>query len=399
MVKHILKLIWNRRRSFVWIYIEQVLVFVILFFCFVVVGTRLEYYLAPENLDVENVVSIGITADRNSDIDPQEFFNQRKGFLSNLEKSQYVEYVHKGTYTIPAKNGSRDHYKDSLLIRNKRYPFYVKTSDANFQDMFHVKMLEGVWFKDEVMDNGAYPVVLTQSLADTLRLDKPLGAKFNYRGRDFIITGIINDLKSFTYDEKMPSAIFPNSAFKDDVIINNIDNALRIKKGHMYDFIDYFWSEYHKEFPNKGHHVTLMNLEENHKVENLEIFISLLIMIVPTFFLTLFAFLGTFSLLFRLSKKSFSEYGLRMALGSSKNKLKLLVSNQSLLLTVCAIITGSIIFINLYLFVLPEIKMHIIFISLIINTLSMLCCAAISMWYPAHLASKTQPAIALKQED
>jgi len=399
MVKHILKLIWNRRRNFVWIYIEQVLVFVVLFICFVVIGARLEYYLAPENLDVENMVSIGIMADKTSDIDTQDFSEKRNAFLNKVENSEYVEYIHKGTFTIPAKNPSRSNYRDSLLIRNRKYPFYVKTSDANFQNMFHVKMLEGVWFKDEAMDDGTYPVVLTKSLADTLKLDKPIGAKLNYRGRDFIITGIIHDYKSFTYDEKMPSAIFANSAFNDDELLNNIDKALRIKKGHMSDFIDYFWGEFHKEFPNQGHHVSLMNLEENHKIENLEIFLSLLIMIIPTLFLTVFAFLGTFSLLYRLSKKSFSEYGLRMALGSSKEKLRSLVSQQSLLLTLCAIVTGCIIFLNLYIFILPQDKPHIIIISLIINTLLMLSCATVSMWYPAYLASKTQPAVALKQED
>ena len=116
-------------------------------------------------------------------------------------------------------------------------------------------------------------------------------------------------------------------------------------------------------------------------------------------FLIVFAFLGTFSLMYRLSQKSIGEYGLRIALGSTKNGLRKMVFWQSCLLTATAIVVGGLIGLNIYLVAFPEVEFLIFFISLIIITILMLLFALISVWHPAYKASKTQPAIALKQDE
>jgi len=336
-----------------------------------------------------------------SDTDNADFSKKRDYVLEKIKNSQYVEAVHEGYYTVPGNRPASNNRRDSLDYKGHKYKFYVKTSDGNFQKVFHVKMLEGTWYKDEAFADGAYPVVLTKSLVEELGLTAPLGVKLNYQGHDFTVTGVINDYKSFVFDDVMPSAIFANAALKDnEQISNGLETALLIKKGQMGEFANYFWQEATKAFPGKGHQFVIFDLGKSSRDEVFGVYtLVFLTAVIPTLFLTIFAFLGTFSLMYRQSKKSIGEYGLRIALGSTKSGLKSMVLRKSLIIILISALAGSIIGLNLYLFLFPEIELPLVGAAWLSTLLMMVLFSFVSVWYPAHVASKTQPAIALKQEE
>jgi len=401
MNKHILKLIWNRRKDFVWIFAEQILVFVILFYCLSEVYSKLEKQLNPGNLNVKNVCIVAILRNYgilHSDADNEDFYKKYDYVMNKIKNSPYIEAVHKGYYTVPENRTSSENRKDSLDYKGNKYKFYVKTSDGNFQKVFRVKMPEGTWYKDEAFADGTYPVVLTKSLVEELGLTAPLGVKLNYQGHDFTVTGIMNDYKSFVFDDAMPSAIFANAALKDNErISNSLETAMLIKKGQMSEFANYFWQEATKAFPEKGYQFLIYDLGKSSQDEVFGVYtLVFLTAVIPTLFLTIFAFLGTFSLMYRQSKKSTGEYGLRIALGSTKNGLKSMVLRQSLIIILISALAGSILGLNLYLFLFPEIELPLIGAAWLSTLLLMALFSFVSVWYPAHIAAKTQPAEALK---
>jgi ABC-type antimicrobial peptide transport system permease subunit len=404
MNKHILKLIWNRRKEFVWIFVEQVLVFAVMFYCLSEVYSRLDNFFNPGNLNLKNVCSVAIIPNPQamvSDEMHEEYREKYNYLMERTENSSYIETVHKGYYTIPGNRQSWNNKRDSLNYKGNKYQFYIKTSDGNFQKVFNVKMLEGTWYKDEALADGTYPAVLTKSLVGELDLTNPLGTKLNYKGHDFTITGVMNDYKSFLFDNPMPSAIFANSALvdNDESISNRLEIAMLVKKGQMADFANYFWQEAEKTFPNQGHQFIISDLGKSSQGEMFEVLVMiLLIAVIPTLFLAIFAFLGTFSLMYRLSQKYFGEYGLRMALGSTKGSLRSMVLRQSIFISALATCIGCIIGLNLYIFVFPEISFQIIIGAALSTFILMIVFSIVSVLYPAQKASKTQPAIALKQE-
>ncbi|MBB4035618.1 ABC-type antimicrobial peptide transport system permease subunit [Dysgonomonas hofstadii] len=79
-----------------------------------------------------------------------------------------------------------------------------------------------------------------------------------------------------------------------------------------------------------------------------------------------------------------------------KNRFYSLLSIFSTALT---ILIGCFIAVNLYRTVFPEIDILLFLIAVLATIILMLLFALVSVWYPAHLASKTQPAIALKLEE
>jgi ABC-type antimicrobial peptide transport system permease subunit len=400
MNKHILKLIWNRRREFVWIFAEQILVFAILFYSLSEVYSRLDKYLDPGNLNTQNVCFAGIVPDRNqigaSRKAIDAWTKNREYLMDRIEKSKYVEAVHKGYYTVPGNRPSSNNKKDSLSYKGNKYRFYIKTSDENFQKVFHVKMLEGTWYKDEALADGTYPAILTKSLVEELGLASPLGARLNYKGRDFTVTGVMNDYKSFLFDEAMPSAILANSA---QIFPDKLETAMLIKEGQMPDFANYFWQEAQKTFPGQNHQPFISDMGRSRQSEMFEVLIlTLMVAVIPTLFLSIFAFMGTFSLMYRQSRKHFGEYGLRMALGSTRNNLQLMVLKQSIAVSIFAALAGCVIGLNLYIFVFPEISLSIAIASGLSALALMLLFSIASVWYPARKASMTQPAEALKDE-
>ena len=394
MNEHLLKLIWNRRRDFVWIFAEQILVFAILFYSLSVVYSKLDKQMDSGNLELKNVGIIGIMPNAPD----SDFYKKYDYVMKKVQNSQYVEALHNGFYTVPGNRDAVSNRKDSLNYKGQKYMFYVKTSDGNFQKFFHVKMLEGTWYKDEAFADGAYPVVLTKSLAEELGLTAPLGAKLNYKGRDFKVTGVMNDYKSFIFDDAMPSAIFANSAFKDE---NGFwtEGALLVKDGQMPEFINYFWQEATKTFPQKGYQFVVADLGKARQDELFDTYtLVFLTAVIPTLFLTVFAFLGTFSLMYRQSKKSIGEYGLRIALGSTKSGLRTMVLRQSIMVVLISALAGSIIGLNLYLFLFPEIRTALVVAAWLSTLLLMVLFSIAAVWYPAQKASKIQPAEALHDE-
>lgn len=401
---HLLKLMWNRRRDYVWIFIEQLLVFVVLFYCFTQIYSKLEQYFDPGNLDSENVYALAIIPDEQefeTDDDWDEFQGKRNNIMNKMQNSPYVETVHRGNNTIPGNRPAWNNAKDSLEYKGRKYPFYLKTSDGNFQKIFRIKMLEGVWFKDEALEDGTYPVILTKTLVEKMELSEPVGVKFTYLGRDFKIVGVINDYKSFLFDDTMPSAILAMSAFGGENyrLSRDIETAIRVKDGLGTDFANFFWKEAQRVFPNTSHQFLISDIGKSRNGEKLGATISLLISIIPTFFLAVFAFLGTFSLMYRQVMKNHSEYGLRMAIGSTRANLKSMILCQSLFLTSIATLLGVVVSINIYLFVFQEVRFAIILESIFCAFGLMLLFACISVYYPAYSASKIQPVTALKQEE
>lgn len=397
----ILKLLWNRRKDYIWIFLEQILVFIVLLFCFVQSITKLQQYLDPGNLSMKNVSMVAIIPNNNGmdDSDWEDFEKKSEMIHQRMISAGLVEAIHEGYYSVPLNRPAEYNFQDSLIYNGKKYKFYIKTSDDKFPQVFKPRMISGTWYKNEAFGDGVYPAVVTKTLVEELGISEPIGMRLSYQGRDFRVTGVMPDFKTRVYDDATPTAIFASAAFSGHKFENNAEMAILVKEGQMNNFITQFWKEAMTAFPNEGHQPIASDMEDINKMSNIDTYLILMSIAIPTLFLIVFAFLGTFSLMYRQSQKMTGEYGLRMALGSTKSGLKQFVLSQSFILTGIAILIGCFIAVNLYITVFPEIEILSFLIAVLGTVLLMLLFALISVWYPAHLASKIQPAIALKQEE
>lgn len=98
---------------------EQVVVFIVLLFCFVNSGKTLSRYYTPGMLDTENVLCFGTESKLDGDsLTPEETEKMMRGLCERLRKHSVVEAVSECAFFVPYVLSGRRTRK-ILWIRGK----------------------------------------------------------------------------------------------------------------------------------------------------------------------------------------------------------------------------------------------------------------------------------------
>ncbi len=389
MIRQILILLWNRRRQMVWIYLEQMLVFIVMLFCFTGISDTLNRYFAPGKVVFNDVAMIGYQPMNNAPPDSDDrnaYSRQFKTLVQILEQSPGVAYISYGT--APFNSPFSD--TDSILFAQEKYHTSYDYCDENYFRMFGLRLLSGQWLSNQEPADGVPTAVVTQKLAERIGGGEDvLGKTVHICNRDFRIVGILEAFKR--RDTLEPDA----TIFLPAYLSNSGDNGVLIqcKKGMFPDVSSEYLKLFHQHYPADKVMPLCAELESLRGLFKFTDFLEAYMVTIPTAFLIIFAFLGTFGLIWMQSKKRFDEFGLRLALGSTPAQLKRYVIFDSLMLTTFAMIPGLIIMANLYAFA-PKGWEWIAAVGAAI--LIMWLFAAFSAWYPARHAAKIQPVEALR---
>ena len=105
MIRHILKIIWNERRSNLWILLEYTLVFSVLWFCCDYCSAILRTYKSDPGIDIRDTyrIEMGYRIIKNTDEPEPEYdrFVLTMTFLERVKRHPDVAYVALGRYAIP----------------------------------------------------------------------------------------------------------------------------------------------------------------------------------------------------------------------------------------------------------------------------------------------------------
>ena len=105
MIRHILKIIWNERRSNLWILLEYTLVFSVLWFCCDYCSAILRTYKSDPGIDIRDTyrIEMGYRIIKNTDEPEPEYdrFALTMTFLERIKRHPDVAYVALGRYAIP----------------------------------------------------------------------------------------------------------------------------------------------------------------------------------------------------------------------------------------------------------------------------------------------------------
>jgi putative ABC transport system permease protein len=96
MIKHLLKLVWNRRRGNILITLEIFTCFLVLFATVVMIGYYVDNYRHPLGYDYENVWSVGTSLSTLADLrrdDEQERSKYTLAFVQAMQTMPEIEAV------------------------------------------------------------------------------------------------------------------------------------------------------------------------------------------------------------------------------------------------------------------------------------------------------------------
>lgn len=387
MIKHILTLIWNQKMNYIGIFIEQALIFTILMFCFINVSDDVKRYLTPGILTTDNTYTIGLGESVNV-IDNENILKTFYSFLNKMKEKECVESIAATVDILPYQNNGQFQNKDTLNIDNQKIISFIKISDAAGYNVFKPNLVEGNWLHDEQLADGTYPAVVSKQLVDRVNWLSSLGKQIRYDGRTFTIVGVISGIKYLPLDSPFPAIILPLRAYN----YAGSEFTIRIKPGEDDAFLREAYIEFRKAFPEKQSTPLIEKVDQWKMSHLVDTILGFSLQIIPSTFLLIFSFIGTFGIFWMYSQKRKREFALRLALGSTPHSLSRFVLCEGLFLTLAAIIPGLIIFCLTYEF-LP-VNLIVLGITLAI----MFLFSAFSSWYPAHLVSRINPAETLHYE-
>jgi hypothetical protein len=396
MTGHILKMLWNQRRSHYGIFTEQLLVTVILMLAIVSLSETVKKYKTPGMPDVENTFSVGYMFGADVPQEVKENTQQSMDvLLENLKKWSCVKAVTRGFMMAPYLRN--DHFytqmsSDSIRIDDKQFLAVLKFSDEFGASVLDVEMEEGAWMENKALPDGSVPVVITRQFADKAGWLTSTGKQITYMSNVHTVTGVAAGMKQEPFVPSPVAMVLPRYVNPNNAMIS--ENMVKIKPGSESEFIDAYNKEFERLISNKDYMIEplLSNLQSLKNVWVTFSILGIVLQGIPTIFLFIFAFIGTFGLYWMTSRKRMKEFALRLAIGSAKRQLMFLVIGESLLITAIAIFPA----LALSFFIYEYTAVHVIAISITVAV--MLLFSVISAWYPAWKVSRVNPAEALQYE-
>ena len=252
-------------------------------------------------------------------------------------------------------------------------------------------MEEGEWLTDDMcLEDGSFPVVVTRQLIDEVGWTTGMGRKIYFRGMKFTVVGIVAGIKQEVLLPSPPMLIM--SMYVPYQNGYGAEYAVRVKEGEEDAFRDLIQKEVDKMM-GKDNVMLWIGDVAKWKVNDMQdTFITLLAIGVPTIFLLVFAFIGTFGLFWLYSSKRRKEFALRLVVGSTCGGLFRFVVLEGVLLTLMALFPGIVLFCWVY----PFSAVNLLALGMAVGV--MMLFSVFSAWWPAYQVTKINPVEAMREE-
>lgn len=420
MIKHSLKQVWSQRGKNIWIILELVMVFVILWYIvdfFTVMGINAA---TPIGTDIQNIHRVVLSTYKS---DNPQFITYEEGseepgrnflrIVERLRSHPEIESVCLGSWYYPyCTSTSEDSYcRDSLIANCK----ILRVSPAYFT-MFDVRSadnspesLAGIFTRNK---DAAFLSARANKLLFNNASGKGETIYTESDSSEIFITDVVHEMKVHEYGRPHAIIIFPfneSNLFKQNEyqLWSMTDICIKTKPGvSQADFPARFKEEMKRPLAIGNFFladITPLTKARSYFLWSTNITSTVNYRIGIGFFFLVNIFLGVLGIFWLRIEKRKSEIGIRMSVGSTKAQIMQLMLSESLCLLAIASIPALLVCLNLaYAEVLSTQYMDITASRLLANTLltflGLGLTVSLSVWYPAKRSATTQPAEALHDD-
>lgn len=401
MIRNILKQLWNRRDSNIWICIELLLVSIFLWILIHQFLLHCRSFNRPMGFDITNTYLIQLSEQsRTSDkyITPEESGSNREEDLINiLARIRLVEGVEELSVSSCARpycpcNSSAPvsaiHGKDTLTF----FP-YIRWVSPEYFRVFRIKKADGQTIAGQSQKLPYF--VLSQNLADSLKISFNDSVSQGYP-RKYPVE-VCTDIR---YAETWPDIFNAYSVTSERNLIGAKDICIRLKDGLTAQQQQTIWEKisaacrvnnfflFYKEPYDKIRKEYISTLTDELKAEAwyaVFLIINMLMGIVGTFWLQ--------------TQQRRTEIGIRIVAGATKKSLFAQFIGEGILLLSSIFLLTIVIQLNLWHLEIISVDNWQSFVCDMLATWIVLAMTIIlGIWYPARQAMKVNPADVLHEE-
>jgi putative ABC transport system permease protein len=408
MIRHLFKLVWNRKRINFLVTLEIFLSFLVVFAVIVFAVYYTDNYRRPLGFDYQNVWYVGVERRSGSgDKDlPQQLETSRR-LLAALREFGEVESA-AGMWGAPYSRGDWTGDHDDKKT-GKFIEFGWNPATDDLKDVLGLQMVSGRWFGKE--DDGASykPVVINRKLARDLFGDEdPIGKDISDAGDkenvERRVVGLIDDFrKNGEFAELSGYVIYRNDlTFKPDAPEGQRGEPLRsllikVRPGATAALEEKLLARLQTEARDWS--FSIKPLVEMRAGVFQEYLVPIAAFGLVAGFLLIMVGLGLTGVLWLNVTQRTKEIGLRRAKGATRRRIYKQILGELFIVTTIGLLVGVLIVVqfpllNLLGFASPEVYTASIFISLGLIYLLTTVCGL----YPSLLATRVHPAEALHYE-
>jgi len=403
MIKHLFKLMWNRKRKNFLMMLEIFISFIVLFVALSILIFNIKNYSKPLGFSHKNVWLITMEW---KDMEREEI----------AETLKQMKFVMEGYPEIEGNSLSRCYLFMPYTTSNGDFNYEGKETtidylmgEDEFPNVMDVKILDGRWFNDSDNAFNKIPVIINRNTEKNLfqgesALGKIFADNYDDSKKEFEVIGIIDDFRNTGQFSTSKNVMFQRINLNDDIdnikyIRDSMLNRmlLKVKPGTGADFEEILMKQLN--LVAKGFDLKIQTAEDARKFSNKSMIILPLILLIISGFLVINVALGLFGIIWYNINQRKSEIGLRRALGAPVRNIFIQILGESIVLSTFSIILGLAVAIQFPLLnFIGFINVEIYYFSITATVISIYLVSLICALYPSKLASDIQPAIALHYE-
>lgn len=388
MLRHLFKLIWNKKGTHSLLIIEVWAAFMVLFGVLTLIVFNLRNYLQPIGFQYEQVWNLELSSNQ----DTTELAPKLQRALQRVRSYPEVTTASRMSSNTPF---SANEIGNSVTYNKVEVGADFYYTDSELAEVLDLPLKKGRWYTEADRAGKFVPIVINQAMEDKLFQNESGLNKVVKRDEktSYKVVGIVDKFKAkgpFMSDKPGLFQILD----KDDRWNSNI--LIKTKPGTDATFEARLVKDMATMLPGWGVEVGYLKDSRKNR-ENLTLVPVLIFLIVSGFLLTNVA-LGLFGVLNLNIAKRKGEIGLRRAMGATESKVTGQFLGEIWVLATFSLIIGLLFAIQFPLMNVFDLGKEIYIIAILAAVAVIYIIVTLCAWFPSKQAAAIHPAVALHEE-
>ncbi|GAB3165160.1 ABC transporter permease [Telluribacter humicola] len=388
MIRHLFKLIWNKKRAHSLLMVEIWASFMVLFGVLSLIVYNVRNYMEPIGFDYEDRWVLNLSNNQ----DTVAVGDKVASIIQRLNQYSEVEEVTRTGSNTPFSMNTMNNsvsYKDVSTLTN----FYPV--DENYATTMNLPVAAGRWFNKADAVAKHEPIVINNATREKLfGTENPIGKLVKRDDKSFWrVVGVVDNYKAkgeFMSDEPgLFTFIKDKNAWEKEFI-------LKVKPGTDANFEAKLVRDIAGMVKDWNVEVTYMT--DSRKNQHSLTLVPVVIFLVICSFLLVNVALGLFGILNLNIAKRKDEIGLRRAMGATEKAVTRQFLGEIWVLATISMLLGLLFAVQFPLLHVFDIAGGIYVVAMALAMGVVYLIVTLCAWYPSQQASRIHPAVALHAE-
>ncbi|MHC2991336.1 hypothetical protein OB13_06965 [Pontibacter sp. HJ8] len=393
MIRHLFKLIWNRKKSNFLLITEIFICFLVLFGVLSLVVYNVRNYNKPLGFEYENVWLLTMRPSTDSAALNHQNLEQ---VLQRVRSFPEVEHASLSSSNAPFSFSQMNNTLSYGKVKDLMADFYEVEDD--FDEVMQLQVREGRWFAPQ--DNASHhaPIVINKALRQQLFGEEdPLGKLIPVNdSTNYQVVGVTDYFRAGSEFAAEGPAFFTRIYMQKDPNSFWNEVLIRVKPGTGIDFEE----KMVKQVSGIGKDWTMevASLEKMRQNKAKLTLVPMIALGLVCGFLILNVALGLFGVLWYNINSRHGEIGLRRALGAASGQIYRQFIGEVLVLATLGLLLGVLFAVQLPLLQVFEVE-SVVYTTAIVGAVAIIYLLTIvCAFYPSQQAAAIHPALALHEE-